>query len=145
VISIDVEYETPEDLPVNNSEIQFYCNAVLANQGTDGGHATIIFTSDEFLRKMKKKYFNIDVYTDVITFNLEEMDKPLDGEIYISAQRAGENAKKYGVAWKDEIIRLIIHGSLHLLGYDDRTEDEKEIMTSLENKYISIPFSGIFR
>ena len=145
MISIDVEYETPEDLPVNNSEIQFYCDTVLENQGTASGHVTIIFTSDEFLRKMKKKYFNIDVYTDVITFNLEDSDEPLDGEIYISAQRAEDNAKQFGIDWKDEIIRLVIHGSLHLLGFDDGTDDEKDIMTSLENKYISIPFSGIFR
>ena len=145
MISIEVEYETPEDLPVNNSEIQFYCNTVLTNQGTDDGHATIIFTSDDFLRKMKKKYFNMDVYTDVITFNLEEESESLDGEIYISAQRALENAKKYHVNWKDEILRLVIHGSLHLMGYNDETEEEKEKMTSLENKYISIPMTGIFR
>ena len=101
------------------------------------GIITIIITQDEELRKLKLKFFNQDVFTDVIAFNLEDENDPIEGEIYISLDRVKENAKEFNEKRIDELKRVIIHGCLHLVGYDDDTIEKKEKMTSLENKYIN--------
>ena len=80
----------------------------------------------------------MDVYTDVITFNLEDEGEPLEGEIYISWDRVKENAKIFKVDLDKELQRMIIHSSLHLVGYEDNTIDTKSKMTQLEDKYLSL-------
>ena len=87
---------------------------------------------------LKKQYFNEDVYTDVISFNLEEPGDPIDGEIYISLPRIIDNANQYDSNLNDEFKRIIIHGLLHLVGYNDLTNSDKKQMTSLEDKYIKL-------
>ena len=94
---------------------------------------------DNALRLMKKEYFNQDLYTDVIAFNIEE--DPFEGEIYISHQRVKENAEKYKQSFHRELKRVIIHGALHLCGYDDQTSEEKSVMTSMEENYL-VKFNG---
>ena len=77
--------------------------------------------------------------TDIITFNLEEERAPIEGEIYISLNRVLENAREYKQDNKIELKRVIIHGFLHLLGYDDQSPEEKIIMTKLEDHYLNQP------
>ena len=72
----------------------------------------------------------------MIAFNLEEPGQSIDGEVYVSIDRVKENAIKFHQNFKSELLRVIIHGTLHLLGYDDKNEKEKLRMTALENKYI---------
>jgi len=103
---------------------------------------SIILEDDDFLKKLKNQYFNQDMYTDVISFNLEDSCQPIDGEIYISLPRVNDNASSYSDNLNIEFKRIIIHGLLHLVGYDDRTDKEKERMTNLENEYITLN-SGI--
>ena len=103
---------------------------------------SIILEDDDFLKKLKNQYFNQDMYTDVISFNLEDSGQPIDGEIYISLPRVNDNASSYSDNLNIEFKRIIIHGLLHLVGYDDRTDKEKEQMTNLENQYIKLN-SGI--
>ena len=98
---------------------------------------SIIIANDEYLRSLKIKYFNMDILTDVVTFNLSDNDENLDAEIYISWDRVIDNAKKYNVNIDDELKRVIIHGCLHLVGFNDSNQDEKKIMRDEENKYIS--------
>ena len=97
---------------------------------------SIIIVNDEYLRNLKIKYFNMDIFTDVITFNLSDNDNDLDAEVYISWDRVIDNAKKYKQKIDNEIKRVIIHGCLHLVGYDDSTEEEKKYMRKKEKKYI---------
>ena len=103
---------------------------------------SIILEDDIFLKNLKNQYFNQDVYTDVISFNLEESGQPIDGEIYISLPRVNDNSSSYSDNFNIEFKRIIIHGLLHLVGYDDHTDKEKERMTNLENEYIKLN-SGI--
>ena len=77
----------------------------------------------------------MDVFTDVMAFNLGD-DKNIDGEIYISIDDVLENSKLFSKTFNDEFKRIIIHGILHLCGYDDKTKEEKENMTLLEEKYL---------
>ena len=99
---------------------------------------SIILEDDDFLKKLKNQYFNQDMYTDVISFNLEDSGQPIDGEIYISLPRVNDNSSSYSNNLNIEFKRIIIHGLLHLVGYDDRTDKEKEQMTNLENQYIKL-------
>ena len=98
----------------------------------------LILTDDEFLRKMKKKYFEQDLYTDVISFNLEDPNEDIEGEIYVSMDRVIDNAKSLKSSINMELKRIIIHGTLHLIGYNDKTNSQKKNMTRLENKYLEI-------
>ena len=98
---------------------------------------SIILSDKLLLNKLKKEYFNLNHFTDVITFNLEEKGEPLDGEIYISIDDIFRNSKQYKVTFNNEFKRVLIHGVLHLLGFKDDTEKEKNKMTKLENENMS--------
>ena len=80
----------------------------------------------------------MDVYTDVITFNLEDKGEPLEGEIYISWDRVKNNAQSLKVDVDEELQRMVVHSSLHLVGYEDETPDSKAVMTKLEEKYLKL-------
>ena len=97
----------------------------------------LVFGGDKLLNSLNMEFFNYDHLTDVIAFRIKDYSKVEgEGEIYISLSRAIENAKKYGEALSKELARLIIHGGLHLLDHRDETEDEKNKMTVLEDKYL---------
>jgi rRNA maturation RNase YbeY len=90
------------------------------------------------LSSLKKEFFHKDQWTDVIAFRLNDYDeKELDGEIYISLPRAKENATSFNEPYEKEVTRLIIHGFLHLLGFDDESDEEKKEMTKLENEFLN--------
>lgn len=95
-----------------------------------------IFCSDEYLHKINVEYLNHDTYTDVITFPYAAF--PVEGDIFISVERVKENATNYGVDFAHELHRVMVHGTLHLLDYLDKSAEEKEQMTLLENKYLQL-------
>jgi len=95
----------------------------------------IILVDDDTLREMHKIYLDDDSVTDVMTFNLAD-DKSIEGEIYISVPRATAQSTEYGVTLVQELVRLIIHGCLHLAGYDDQTEDNLKEMKDIEDKLV---------
>src|SRR5690554_755673 len=86
---------------------------------------------------INKKYLNHNYSTDIITFDYSSSGKNLEGEIYISTEDAASNSQKYKVTFKDEIMRLVIHGFLHLLGYNDQSQKEKIVMKRLENQLVN--------
>lgn len=98
------------------------------------GELRIIFLNDEKIHKMNKEFLEHDYPTDVISFNLD--DDPPEGEVYISIDTAERQANEYNVSLSNELLRLAIHGTLHIIGYDDKTSEEKEEMTKLENFYL---------
>tara|TARA_B100001559_G_C16189869_1_gene479389 strand:+ start:61 stop:501 length:441 start_codon:yes stop_codon:yes gene_type:complete len=96
----------------------------------------IIFTSDIYLSDLKKEFFLKDQWTDVIAFPLQIDSKFIEGEIYISIPTAKKNANSYKEPYEKELGRLIIHGSLHLLGIEDKSKEQKKKMTILEEKFL---------
>ena len=98
---------------------------------------SIILSNKKLLNELKKDYFNLDHFTDVIVFNLEDLDKPIDGEIYISIDDVLDNSRLYLKTFDNEFKRVLIHGVLHLLGFEDSSKKQKKQMTELEDKYIS--------
>lgn len=97
---------------------------------------SVIFCSDEYLLEMNKKYLGHNYYTDVITFDNSE-ERNFSGDVFISVERVRENAETYNQLFIDELHRVIIHGVLHLTGYDDGTKQEQEEMRSREDHYLA--------
>ncbi len=95
-----------------------------------------IFCSDAYLIEINRQYLNHDTYTDIVTFDNSEVEGDIVGDIFISVERTRENATKFNVADADELHRVIIHGTLHLLGYPDKKPVDKKIMTQKEDFYL---------
>jgi rRNA maturation RNase YbeY len=95
-----------------------------------------IFCSDEFLLELNKKYLNHSTLTDILTFPDDSVSGKISGDIYISIERIRENSEKYTQPFDKELHRVMVHGVLHLLGYKDKTKNEKETMTLKEDYYL---------
>ena len=109
------------------------------------GCINFIFCSDKYLNKINKTYLKKTYLTDVITFqtNLPKIGqvnnkKNIFGDVFISIERVKENKKIYKTIFAKELQRVMIHGVLHLVGYNDKTDYEKKIMTKKENQYINL-------
>ena len=96
----------------------------------------INFITDDEIKIININYLNHNYSTDIITFNYDGDKKFIDGEIFISINDAEWNSKKFKVTFSEEILRLVIHGILHLLGFDDQSKAEKIIMKKYENKLL---------
>lgn len=99
------------------------------------GVINVIFTSDSFLLEMNKEHLDHDYFTDVITFDFCESNF-VSGDIYISRDRLLENAKSFSVSFEKELVRVVAHGVLHLLGFDDKNDLDKKKMTQQEERFI---------
>jgi len=96
------------------------------------------FCNDEFLLKINQDYLNHDTFTDIITFDLRDKttNNKIEGDIYISLERIKENSVTHNTSYKTEVLRVIIHGLLHLCGFKDKTKSEKNNMRSMEDEAI---------
>ena len=133
-VRIFYDHPTP---PIIENNLKSLCREVLISKGFERYRLSIIFVDDEKLKQMKKKYFNQDLYTDVIAFDLSENGHELDGEIYISFDAIKINSDLYKTNINNELQRIVVHGTLHLMGYEDGTKDNKKEMTKMENFFIS--------
>tara|TARA_Y100001970_G_scaffold66365_1_gene84761 strand:+ start:2415 stop:2858 length:444 start_codon:yes stop_codon:yes gene_type:complete len=136
VIEISISNDYNESLSYNSKFIVNLSTKVLSLENFHFAQISIILSNKEFVSKLKKQYFNVDVFTDVITFDLEEDGNKIDGEVYISIDDVIDNAKIYKKSFDDEFKRVLVHGLLHLIGYNDDTVKQKEDMRILEDKYI---------
>ena len=139
MISVQLIYDIDETADLDDDWLNSICKNILIDKNQNTATISIILTNDKKLLQLKNQYFQQDVLTDVITFNLEENGDPIDGEIYISLHRVSENAKEFKQDTGRELKRVIIHGCLHLLGYDDQTPEGKKTMTRMEDHYLSEP------
>lgn len=131
-----VDTQDGEPPPLSAEVIIPLVVAAFKDHGTAAAVVRVVFTDDEHLRRLKRQFFGQDSYTDVIAFNLNDPDEPLEGEIYISPERALENSRRYQEPYLKELRRLVIHGSLHLLGHDDASIEEQVRMRTLEDHYL---------
>ena len=101
------------------------------------GEIGIIFCSDPYLLEVNRKYLGHDYYTDIITFDYCEGDL-LSGDLFISVDTVRDNAAFYGVAFAEELHRVIVHGVLHLIGYDDHSDADTAAMRTAENRALAL-------
>lgn len=113
-----------------------WIKAVAAEYGFSVGNINYIFCSDERELEVNRQFLGHDYYTDVITFDYSTADT-LNGDIFISLDTVRSNAKEVGVAFEDELLRILIHGVLHLTGQGDKTPETKVEMTTKEEKALS--------
>jgi len=119
MIQVSSDCDPSLDMP-NTSVLETIVTGVLNGKRIDDGDISFIFGTDELLADLKKKYFHRDQLTDVIAFRLNGYNKTnVEGEIYISLPRAQDNAETFNEPYEKEVSRLIIHGCLHLLGFND--------------------------
>ncbi|SNS42785.1 rRNA maturation RNase YbeY [Belliella buryatensis] len=102
------------------------------------GELNYIFCSDEYLYKINLEYLDHDTYTDIITFDNSEEEDKIEGDIFISIDRVKENATKENEGFDHELLRVLSHGLLHLMGYKDKTKKEAELMRRMENQSIQL-------
>lgn len=100
------------------------------------GNISYVFMSDDDLLKLNNDYLNHNYYTDILTFDYSS-DNVISSDIFISIDRVRENANKYKVTFSQELLRVMVHGILHILGFKDKTHEEKQKMRKLEDIYIN--------
>jgi len=94
-----------------------------------------VFASDDYVLQVNREHLDHDYFTDIITFPLQ--NSPLEATIFISVDRVKENADLYKVSFQEELHRVMVHGLLHLLGYDDKTENDKKNMRQQEDRCLA--------
>ncbi len=107
----------------------------LDSENIQSADINVILTGEEAIQNLNKEYLGHDYVTDVISFPLDEDE--LSGEIYICVEQAGRQAEEYHISLRNELLRLAVHGALHLLGYDDKTEAERIVMFEKQEKYVA--------
>jgi rRNA maturation RNase YbeY len=112
-----------------------WISQTIINEGKTVGEINIIFCNDEYLLKINQEHLTHDYYTDIITFDYSE-NTLISGDLFISKDRVEENAEEYKVSFENELNRVIIHGILHLIGYNDKSESEIKEMRTKENYYL---------
>lgn len=101
------------------------------------GDINIIFCSDNYILDINQKFLQHDYFTDIITFDYCEGER-LNGDLFISVDSVRENAIEYGEEFDRELARVMVHGILHLIGYDDHTAKDQKVMRSKEDYYLSL-------
>jgi rRNA maturation RNase YbeY len=132
---ISFNYETEFKLG-DEKQFQSWISNAIEEENCNEGELNYIFCDDEYLHKINLEYLNHDTLTDIISFDYS-VGKELHGDIFISIERVADNAKDFEVSFQKELQRVMIHGVLHYCGYKDKTEDEKQVMRSKEELYMS--------
>jgi rRNA maturation RNase YbeY len=131
-----IKYFSSTDFVIaNKDELTLWLESATKTEGRTLGELVFNFCSDESLSKINKEFLNHDTLTDVITFDYSAL-KEVSGEIFISTDRVRENASEFQQSFEEEIRRVMIHGLLHLCGYNDKTIKEKSLMSDRENFYL---------
>lgn len=124
-----------EILDFNPEFFSLWIEAVIMDNGFSLEELSYIFCDDAYLLDINKTHLNHDYYTDIITFNYNDK-LSLSGDLFISYERVVDNAKLLKVNVFDELCRVMVHGVLHLVGFNDKTKEEEIEMRSMENKYL---------
>jgi len=122
----------------DKNKIRKWILYVITSENFRRGTLNYIFCSDNFLHKANLQYLQHDTYTDILTFDTSDEPNEISGDIFISIERVKENARTFKVLFNTELYRVMVHGILHLLGYNDKTQEEKELMKSKEDYYLSL-------
>ena len=128
----DIRFEFKQKM-LNNRWLKMVAGSEMRRLGA----INIIFCSDNYILDVNMKYLQHDYFTDIITFDYCEKDV-LSGDLFISIDSVRENAQFYGTEFADELNRVMVHGLLHLIGYDDHSEADIAVMRQKENYYLEM-------
>ena len=136
-MSIDFNFEDVDFVLPDEQSLVSWIDYAVKNEQCFTGNLSYIFCSDEYLWNMNKQYLGHDYYTDIITFDYVS-DGKISGDMFISYDRIVDNARKFGVSCEMELLRVMIHGVLHLVGYDDLTDEQEAEIHKMEDFYIDV-------
>lgn len=136
-MAISFQFEDSNFEFSNPKKVENWIINTIETENCFTGNVTYIFCSDNYLLDVNRKYLNHDYFTDVITFDYVKNSK-ISGDIFISIDRITENAKIFNVSRENELLRVMIHGVLHLIGYDDQTDEQEEEIHKKEDFYLNI-------
>lgn len=114
-----------------------WITALVQSKGKKVGNIHYLFCDDEYLLDINQTFLHHDNYTDVITFDYSE-NEDISGDIFISIERVKENAETFQVSFQEELLRVLSHGVLHLMGYNDKTKKQEKVMREEEEKAIGM-------
>ncbi len=136
-MKIGIDYIGVDFLIPDRDKVKKWIKEVVVMYGFSIGKLNYVFCDDEFLHSINVSHLEHDTYTDIITFDYSKKEI-INGEIYISVDRIKENARVFNVMYERELLRVIIHGVLHLCGYKDKLEVEKSEMRIQEDRSVSL-------
>ncbi len=131
----DIKYEIK-----NKNKVRKWLHETIIAENYQLQTLNFIFCNDDYLLTINLEYLNHDTLTDIITFDNSNNKTTISGDIYISIDRVKENSKTFNTKFTNELHRVIIHGTLHLLGFDDKSAKAKTLMTKKEDNYLKKRF-----
>lgn len=135
---VEINFEDIDEVPGLNSEFLFsWYTQVCSVESKVLGDVTLIFCSDDYLLEMNQTHLNHDYYTDIITFDYSD-DNIVSGDLFISYDRVVDNAASFSSSVYDELHRVCVHGLLHLCGYKDKSDSDKQLMRQKEDEMLSL-------
>ena len=134
---INIFFEETPEFDLTNLKIEQNIEKLAESENRTLGDISYILCSDNYLLEINRQYLNHDYFTDVITFDYSE-DNVISGDIFISVDTVADNAKEYNVTFEKELERVMVHGVLHLVGYNDKSDSEVKQMRAKENQYLSL-------
>lgn len=134
---INIFFEDTAEFDLSKLNVEANIEKLVNNENRTLGDVNYILCSDAYLLDINRQYLNHDYYTDVISFDYCE-DNVISGDIFISVDTVADNAKEYGVTFEKELARVMIHGVLHFVGYNDKSDEEVPVMRAKENQYLSL-------
>lgn len=140
--SVQFYFEDVNPVKFNQEYLSNLVKKLVTSELKELGDISVIFCSDEYLLKMNEQYLDHDYYTDIITFDYVE-NSLISGDLFISIDRVKENGAKFGDSFIKEMYRVVFHGVLHLVGYKDKSSEEKTEMRGKEDFYLNkVDFSA---
>ncbi len=133
---IEYHYETDFCLADSN-KFTYWLTRAIEDANAEFTQIDFVFCNDEYLHDINFKYLGHNTYTDIITFDYTN-GNIIAGDVFISVERLKENSEKFQVGFEEELLRVMAHGVLHLLGYNDKTGNEKASMRTKENEMIKM-------
>lgn len=133
-----IAFHFESDLELKNlTNYSDWITRILSSESFVAGQIDYIFCTDDYLLGLNKQYLNHETLTDIITFDYTK-GSTISGDVFISTERVKENADTFGVGFHNELLRVMSHGLLHLMGYGDKAKEEKTLMRKKEEEKIKM-------
>ena len=134
MVSFEYNCEMPIKLSLKH---KVWLQQVIRKEGKVKGDISYVFCDDAYMIQQNNAFLQHDTYTDIITFD-ECVGDVISGSILISADRVAENASKFGKTFENELLRVVVHGTLHLCGYKDKSDSEAKLMRQKEDESLAL-------
>ena len=136
-LELRVEVNNIQGKAIGTEGLAQLVQSIWDGEGRNEGDIRLVLTDDRHIVQLHRQFLQKDGITDVIAFPLEEAEDTFEGEIYINIDQVFRNAADYAVTPEEEVRRVVAHGTLHFLGFRDKSAREKELMTARENHYLA--------